>query len=273
MPLWPYLTLATLKCIIQDKSCNNPLASQPHTKKHIVSHRTHSLGITALIGLLLSGPTIATQDIIDHQTWVNVTAVGSLKSVHPALNNFKYWAELQGRFGDNTSRFSQGMIRPGIGYKLNATTDVWFGYALVPTAAPFSKTTFNERRLWQQLLWSDQFALGSISSRSRLEERVAPRLGDDTGMRFRQMFKVSIPLPSAPVYSLVMSDEYWVNLNNANWGPQRGFDQNRAFVGLGYNLTKEIKSEVGYMNQYINRPLTPVDRNDHILSINLYLNY
>ena len=92
-------------------------------------------------------------------------------------------------------------------------------------------------------------------------------------MRFRQMLKVSIPLPSAPVYSLVMSDEYWVNLNNANWGPQRGFDQNRAFVGLGYNLTKEIKSEVGYMNQYLNRPLTPIDRNNHILSINLYLNY
>ena len=44
-------------------------------------------------------------------------------------------------------------------------------------------------------------------------------------------------------------------------------------MGLGYNLTKEIKSEVGYMNQYINRPLTPIDRNDHILSINLYLNY
>ena len=80
------------------QSTRVPTLYKPHTKKHIVSYRTHSLGIITLIGLLLSGPTIAAQDIVDHQTWVNVTAVGSLESVHPALNNFKYWAELQGRF-------------------------------------------------------------------------------------------------------------------------------------------------------------------------------
>ncbi len=236
----------------------------------------HKINISVALtisGLLLSGSAIAAKDINDFQTWVTATAVGSLENVNPALKNFKYWAEFQGRFGDDTSRFSQAIIRPGIGYAINNATSVWVGYALIPTAEPFSKRTFNERRFWQQLLWNDKFSFGSITSRSRLEERLAPRLGDDTAMRFRQMFKISVPLTAAPAYSLVASDEYYLNLNNNDWGPRKGFDQNRAFIGIGYNFNKEIKSEIGYMNQYINRPLTSVNRNDHILSVNFYFNY
>jgi hypothetical protein len=224
-----------------------------------------------IFGLLLSGPVIA--DINDNQTWGNITAVGSLSSFNPALKNFKYWAEFQGRFGDNTSRFSQAIIRPGIGYDINTTTSVWLGYALVQTAEPFSKTTFNERRFWQQLTLSDKFSFGTVSSRSRLEERLAPRLGDDTSLRLRQLFKVWVPLTAAPGYSVVASDEYYLNLNNADWGLRKGFDQNRAFIGMAYDFDKEIKTEIGYMNQYINRPFTSINRNDHILSINFYLNY
>jgi hypothetical protein len=223
--------------------------------------------------LLFSSPVIAAKDINDYQTWGTATAVGSLETFHPALKNFKYWAEIQARFGDDTSRFSQAIIRPGIGYVFNTTTSVWGGFAFVPTAEPFSKTTFNERRIWQQLLWNDKFSFGTVSSRSRLEERLVPRLGDDTGMRFRQMFKISVPLTAAPAYSIVASDEYFLNLNNVDWGPRRGFDQNRAFIGMGYNINKEIKTEIGYMNQYINRPHNPINRNDHILSINFYFNY
>jgi hypothetical protein len=224
-------------------------------------------------GLLLSGPVIAAKDINDFQTWGTATAVGSLENVNPALKNFKYWAEFQGRFGDDTSRFSQAIIRPGVGYVISNTTSVWVGYAFVPTAEPFFKRTFNEQRFWQQLLWNNQFSFGSVTSRSRLEERFAPRLGDDTGLRFRQMLKVSIPLTDAPAYSVVASDEYFLNLNNTDWIPRKGFDQNRAFIGMGYNFNKEIKSEIGYMNQYINLARTPVNRNDHILSINFYFNY
>lgn len=54
-----------------------------------------------------------------------------------------------------------------------------------------------------------------------------------------------MPLTVAPSYSVVVSNEYFLNLNNANWGPRRGFDQNRAFIGLGYNFTSKIRTEVG----------------------------
>lgn len=236
-------------------------------------HKINTSMTLTLSGLLLYCPVIAAKDINDFHTWGTATAVGSLESFYPALMNFKYWAEFQGRFGDDTSRLSQAIIRPGIGYALNNTTSVWMGYALVHTAEPFSKTTFNERRFWQQLLWSDNFTFGSVSSRSRLEERLAPRLGDDTAMRFRQMFKISVPLTAAPAYRVVASDEYFLNLNNNDWGPRRGFNQNRAFIGLGHNFNKGINYEIGYMNQYIHRNLAPINQNNHILSINFYFNY
>ncbi|CAH1195783.1 conserved exported hypothetical protein [Candidatus Nitrotoga sp. BS] len=234
--------------------------------------KINTLLALTISSLFVSGPVNAAKDINDTQTWGTATATGSLASFHPALTNFKYWAEIQGRFGDDTSRFSQAIIRSGIGYALNNTTSAWVGYAFVPTAAPFSKITFNERRVWQQLLWNDKLSFGTASSRSRLEERLVPRLGDDTALRFRQMFKISVPLIAAPSYSIVASDEYFLNLNNVDWGPRKGFDQNRAFIGVGYNLSSKIKTEIGYMNQYINRPLTSINRNDHILSINFYFN-
>jgi Protein of unknown function (DUF2490) len=56
----------------------------------------------------------------------------------------------------------------------------------------------------------------------------------------------------------------FVNLYDSDWWPRLqshlGFDQNRAFVGLGYRFSPEIKTEVGYMNQHA----YPVDSGEAI---------
>jgi hypothetical protein len=44
------------------------------------------------------------------------------------------------------------------------------------------------------------------------------------------------------------------------------FDQNRAFVGLGYVLPKVGRLEVGYMNQTINKGIAYDDVDSRILS-------
>ena len=229
--------------------------------------------ILTLSGLLLSSPAIAAKDISDFQTWGTATATGSLKSFNPELKKFKYWAEFQARFGVDSSRFSQAIVRPGIGYEINKNSSAWLGYGWIPTDEPFTKTPFNERRLWQQFLWKDNNSFGAISSRTRLEQRWAPRVGDDTAFRLRQMLKISSPMKNSPAYSLVASDEYFLNLNDTDWSPKSGFDQNRLFLGIGYNFDKETKTEIGYMNQYINRSNTSVNLNDHILSINFIFDY
>jgi hypothetical protein len=224
---------------------------------------------TLLCGTFFLSPVGQAKTVEDFQTWGNVTATGSLGVISPNLQKMKYWLEGQGRFGNDTSQFSQGMLRAGLGYAVAEKVSVWLGYAFIPTDEPFAKKAFDEHRIWQQVLWSDKFAGVTLTSRSRFEQRFM-QTGSDVGWRFRQLFKASVPV--AYDFSLVASDEYFANINKTNFGADDGFDQNRAFVGVGYNFNQNIKTEVGYMNQYIRKANAP-DRQDHILSVNLYLNY
>lgn len=230
-----------------------------------------------LAGFAVSGPAAAQDinpDLTDFQVWGNITATGNfsfLDKENPFLQKLKWWAEGQGRFGDNASHFSQSLMRPGLGYQLTPTTSIWAGYAWAPTEQPFARRAFDEQRVWQQVLWRDKFSFGIVQSRSRLEERMAPQLGNDVGMRYRQLMKLSIPLTFAPGFSYIIQDEVFVALNTADWIPRRGIDNNRFFTGIGYAITKEITGEIGYMNHYIWR--RGPNLMDHILSINLLANF
>lgn len=210
----------------------------------------------------------------DFQTWGNITATGNFESVNPEWKNFKYWLEGQGRFGDDTSRFSQGLARLGLGYAINNKTSIWSGFAWAPTSKPFTQNPFNEYRMWQQLLWNDTYSFASFTLRSRVEERFFDIPGsDDVAFRFRQMAKLTLPIPFAPpAFRFAIANEVFVHLNNTDQGLRRGFDQNRAFAGVAYRFNPETVMEVGYMNQYIAK-YKQVDQMQHILSVNLYFNF
>jgi len=229
-----------------------------------------SLASVIMLWLIFTGSATA-QPTEDFQTWGSVTAIGNFDVLNPKLKNFKYWLEGQGRFGNDTSTFSQGILRTGLGFDLNKNTSIWLGYAWIPTDEPFTKNSFDENRIWQQLLWNKKYAFASVMSRSRLEQRFVPT-GSDVGWRVRQMFKASIPLSFAPSFSLVASEEIFINLNNTNWGANDGFDQNRIFAGIGFNFDKNTKTEIGYMNQYIHKA-TGQDQMNHLLSVNLFLTF
>lgn len=57
-----------------------------------------------MLWLILTGP-VKGRTTEDFQTWGSITATGSLSVLNPALKNFKYWLEGQGRFGNNSSFF------------------------------------------------------------------------------------------------------------------------------------------------------------------------
>lgn len=228
-----------------------------------------TLNSLLFLGLVAATSTVNAKTVEDFQTWAAITATGRLDFISPQFYNMKYWLEGTGRFGNDTSIYSQGMIRTGLGYTLTNTVSIWLGYAFVETEQPFAKKPFDEDRIWQQLLWNDKFADITLSARSRLEQRFM-ETGNDVGWRFRQQVKASVPI--AYDFSFVVSDEYFANINKTNYGADNGFDQNRVFAGIGYNFDKNIKTEVGYMNQYI-RKAKAADRMDDILSLNLSLNY
>lgn len=245
--------------------------------------------LLAAFGLTLSNPAAADKTVEDFEVWGGIFTQGNFGFVNPQnpeLKKFRWWMEGQGRFGENASQFSQSLIRPGLGYAITDKIVVWAGYAWAPTAEPLALKTghpFNEHRIWQQVTWADNFSFGRLSARSRLEQRFfdhhSPMPGsNDVGHRFRQLVKLAVPLPKVdPNLSFIVQSELFIGLTNIDNNPgfiSQGYDQNRAFVGLGYKVNPIATVELGYMNQFINRPHSArPDQMMHNLVASLFLNF
>lgn len=224
-----------------------------------------SIHRVAICAALAATPTVSAEPLGDFQTWTSVAVAGSL---HEA---WRYNVDLHLRFGDDSDRYSQGILRPGIGYALNERASLWVGYAYVQSDAPFATQRTDEHRVWQQFTWTQPTSLGAFVSRTRLEQRDV-ETGDDTGWRLRQMLRLTHPLAYVPRTSVVASNEMFFHLNDTDWGARTGFDQNRVFAGLGYDFSTRLRGEAGYLNLYQHRE-DRADRLYHMLSLNFTLRF
>jgi len=69
--------------------------------------------------------------------------------------------------------------------------------------------------------------------------------------RIRYMVRVEKNIISKPKpLTLAFSDEIFVQFGEAVKGNPNVFDQNRAYIGLAYEVLRNIKLSVGYMNMY-----------------------
>ncbi len=226
------------------------------------------------LGLILAASVSAGDRVEDFNTWTGIEMIGGLSSTNP---NLKYKLFAQGRFGDNSTRFTQALIRPGLGYAINEKVTAWLGYDWVPTSRPLAlKHPFNDHRIWQQLSLRDNYSFGTVISRTRLEQRFFDIPGSsDVAYRYRQMFKLLTPMHFvSPKVSFVIWNEIFVDLNSMDAGIRSGLNQNWAFAGIGYRLNKKTTIEMGYLNQFINRSKSPrPDQMNHVLSVTMLVNF
>lgn len=64
---------------------------------------------------------------------------------------------------------------------------------------------------------------------------------------------MSSPLLNHPQWSFIGTNEAFFLYNYSKGQYVTGFDQNRFFMGMGYNVNKTLNIELGYLNQYISR--------------------
>jgi len=207
----------------------------------------------------------------DFQTWPNLTVTGNVDKQNQNLKRLKYWLEGQERFGSNSTRFSQTLLRTALGYAVKSNLSLWVGYAWIHTGAPYTTQPFSEDRIWEQLLWTKQIQYYIITSRTRMEQRFLAN-SNKVAYRVRQLVKVARSLEHLPQFSLVSYDELFWHKNDFVGRNGQGFDQNRFFLGIGYQFNDKITMEMGYMNQYIRRFDVP-DFLTNILSINVFVNF
>jgi len=186
---------------------------------------------------------------------------------------YRWWLDAHLRYSDDANDFEQSIFRPGFGYALPKNHTLWAGYGWIANS-PEMGDTFHEHRFWQQHSWKTKVGSFGLASRSRLEQRFREGFQDDTGWRFRQFIKLTRSiLNDGPLYWSLW-DEVFYNLNDTDWGAQSGLDRNRIFAGIGWQLKSMpyLKGEVGYLNQLIDRS-SGINRMDHLLSLNLFLNF
>lgn len=208
----------------------------------------------------------------DGGLWLASFGQGALGTPAADGRGLRWWLDLHARWRDGAGELDTTIVRPAVGYALTPRVTLLGGYAWVAThpSGP-GQGQKDEHRPWQQLTWNVPVAGFTLVSRSRLEQRFVDD-GSETGWRLRQFLRASRPLGADGRRYVTAYDEVFLEFNDTRWGQRAGLRQNRAFAGLGWFIDGPRKTavEVGYLNQWVDRP--GEDRMNHILSINLFLN-
>ena len=225
--------------------------------------------------LSLLSLTMATSALADqsesNNLWLNY--VGD----HP-LGDGPWGIHLESQFrrADFGEDWQQLLLRAGINYTVNPSLSLTAGYAFVESY-PFGDIPiaheFPENRIWEQaLITHKQFGL-DWTHRFRLEQRYIGEVDADSGdvnnwryeNRFRYMLRTSIPLSKDKKWYLPVWDEVFFNFgDNVS---KNYFDQNRAFIGIGRQLTESTKLEIGFMEQTVQRRGGSVWENNHTITV------
>lgn len=181
----------------------------------------------------------------------------------PVAGDLSAALELQTRFRDDVSDLERLVVRPSITLRPRPWLAGTLGYDAHIIESPVDAT---EHRAWQQLAAPFELGGAALTPRVRLEERFADELSG-VAVRARLGAFARLPLGSS-AWSLVASEEAFVNLNSLRRGPDSGFGENRAFAGVGRDFGERVTLEVGYLNQWIERPGVP-DLVNHTFAITL----
>jgi hypothetical protein len=157
--------------------------------------------------------------------------------------------EVQYRNYNIVGDLEQLLLRTGIGYNLSENNNILLGYGFILSenyiANTENKVSVNEHRVFQQYTTKQSVGKVKLSHRYRFEQRFVEA---DFKLRFRYFLSLNIPLMktesgNGPLY-LSAYNEIFLNSKSAI------FDRNRVYGGLGYNLNKNVRFELGYMNQF-----------------------
>ncbi|MBZ4187299.1 DUF2490 domain-containing protein [Niabella beijingensis] len=168
--------------------------------------------------------------------------------------------DIQVRTHDDWNGIRNVLLRPGVNYYIKSNQTATGGYLYTPTfPAPdiTNGKTLTEHRIWEQYTISHPVFTGSLSHRFRLEQRFIGRTDEDIfSQRFRYFFRDVQPLVrteqgfrKGPFVAL--QNELFFNLQNKDRLNGSFFDQNRAYIAVGYRTSPKFDIEAGYLNQAV----------------------
>ena len=157
-------------------------------------------------------------------------------------NQWNIHHEVQYRNYDAIGDLEQLLLRTGVGKNLtDGNNNLLLGYGFIRSenyANKEDKIVINEHRIFQQFITKQSIGKLGVQHRYRFEQRFVE---DDFKLRFRYFLGISYPLTDQ--FYLSSYNEIFLNSKSSI------FDRNRLYGGFGYSLNKNIRFELGYMNQ------------------------
>jgi hypothetical protein len=174
------------------------------------------------------------------------------------------WAgsfQIENRMRDDISEFDELILKPGGYYRFTDTVNFGVGYKY-----QVKNDTPNEQDLWQELFITPGVWKGiSWTHQVRLEQRFVGGV-DGTIPRLRYLLHGARPFASNPKRYLAFQNATRFNLSSNDKGPVDGFEQNRLYVGIGFEVNPKLKIEFGYLWRY-QRERSTDDRSDHSIRL------
>lgn len=198
-------------------------------------------------------------------------------------NKSGLWLDVHARLTDDfAERMSQDIARMGYVYYLHDNVRLTAGYAYITNfSGDDNVPNLHEHRPWQQVQWYDKKKYFNMMQYLRLEQRykeylVSGEVADNYQFNYRVRYNMAltIPLKSGGVQPktpfVFVNDELMINfgkeiINNY-------FDQNRFFVGFGYQFTKGLNAHLGYLNVFLERPSGTDFINTHAIRLFVFHN-
>ena len=165
-------------------------------------------------------------------------------------SKFNLHNEIQYRNYDAIGDLEQLLLRTGLGYTFKDNSyNLLLGYGYIASENykdENEKYAINEHRIFQQFTSLQTIGSIKIQHRYRFEQRFVER---DFKQRFRYFVSLNIPLKIKKNTQTYLSvyNEIFMNTNSPV------FDRNRLYGGIGYNINKNIRVEIGYMNQFFEK--------------------
>lgn len=178
-------------------------------------------------------------------------------------NKLGFWFDGHLRRTDNfLGKWSTGIARFGLTYYVNDHVKLTAGYAYINhfPADGHKNISQPEHRPWQQVQWHTNSKRMKIMQWFRSEQRFRQKIKSDDELaegynfnyRFRYNFLLAVALGKRNFepqsLSFIFSNELHINLGKEI--TYNTFDQNRLFLGLGYQISPNAQLQLGYMNVF-----------------------
>jgi hypothetical protein len=197
-------------------------------------------------------------------------------------NKSGIWVDLHARFNEDFIKETfQNIARVGYIYYLSDQTRLTAGYAYVTNYPHNGGPNVPEHRPWQQIQWFDKKNGFNLMQWLRIEERYRQKVADGAlvdsynfNWRFRYNFALTFPLKGKQVVPktpfLFFNNE--VHINAGKKIINNYFDQNRLFLGFGYQFTSHVNAHLGYMYVFQQQPEGNKYFNTHAIRLFVFHN-